>query len=83
TVYQYTLSIPWDLSTIVYSNKYLFIGNQATTAYGISFSIIGSEMYILGVDTDTIYQYTLPETPIPPPKKEASRTGIYSFKTLS
>ncbi|MBA7548257.1 hypothetical protein ES705_40708 [subsurface metagenome] len=83
TVYQYTLSIPWDLSTIVYSNKYLYIGDQDTMACGISFSIIGSEMYISGIDTDTVYQYTLPETPPPPPKKEASRTGIYSFKTLS
>ncbi|GAH26593.1 unnamed protein product, partial [marine sediment metagenome] len=38
TVYQYTLSIPWDLSTAVYSNKYLYIGDQDTLAYGISFS---------------------------------------------
>ncbi|GAI69528.1 unnamed protein product, partial [marine sediment metagenome] len=83
TVYQYTLSIPWDLSTAVYSNKYLYLGDQDAHTYGISFSIIGSKMYILGVDTHAIYQYTLPEIPVPPPKKEASRTGIYSFKTLS
>ncbi|GAI44601.1 unnamed protein product, partial [marine sediment metagenome] len=83
TVYQYTLSIPWDLSTAVYSNKYFYIGDQSIWPYGISFSNIGSEMYILGADTDTVYQYTLPEIPVPPPKKEASRTGIYSFNTLS
>jgi sugar lactone lactonase YvrE len=83
TVYQYTLSIPWDLSTAFYSNKYLYTGDQDNFAFGIFFSIIGSEMYILGTSTDTVYQYTLPETPPPPPKKEASRTGIYSFKTLS
>ncbi len=82
-VYQYTLSIPWDLSTAFYSNKYLDIRDPAIKSYGLSFSILGSEMYILGNIADTIYQYTLPETPPPPPKKEASRTGIYSFKTLS
>ncbi|MBA7558233.1 hypothetical protein ES705_51028 [subsurface metagenome] len=80
---QYTLSIPWDLSTASYSNKFFYVGEQATYNHGISFSNIGSEMYILCVDTKTVYQYTLPETPPPPPKKEASRTGTYSFKTLS
>ncbi|MBA7555581.1 hypothetical protein ES705_48252 [subsurface metagenome] len=83
TVYQYTLSIPWDLSTVVYSNKYLYIGDLISTPYGISFSINGSKMFILARGPNIVYQYTLPEIPPPPPKKEASRTGIYSFNTLS
>lgn len=80
-VFQYTLSIPWDMSTAVYSGKFFYTGDQDETSYGISFSIIGSEMYILGTVTDTVYQYNIPEGPIIPPKKEASRTGVYSFKT--
>ncbi len=81
-VHQYTLSIPWDLSTIVYSYKYLDVHDQDTWPWSISFSINGSIFFILGFATNTLYQYTLPEIPPPPPKKEASRTGIYSFKTL-
>ncbi|MBA7524654.1 hypothetical protein ES705_16795 [subsurface metagenome] len=82
-VYQYTLIVPWELSSAVYSNLFLYIGYQDVYPYGIFFKPDGSRLYIAGVNTDTIYQYNIPEGPVIPPKKEASRTGVYSFKTLS
>ncbi len=82
-VYQYTLAVPDDLSTAVYSNLFLYIGDQDVYPYGIFFKPDGSRLYILGRGTNTIYQYNIPEEPVPPSKKEASRTGVYSFKTLS
>ncbi|MBA7526086.1 hypothetical protein ES705_18246 [subsurface metagenome] len=82
TVYQYALSTPWDVSTAEYSEKSKDVSAQDTAPRDLTFSSDGSKMYIIGYNTTTVYQYTLPAPP-PPPKKEASRTGIYSFKTLS
>lgn len=81
-VYQYNLTIPWALSTAFYSNLSLYVGDRDIYPYGIFFKPDGSKLYIAGTNTETIYQYDIPEGPITPPKEEASRTGVYSFKTL-
>jgi len=59
TVYQYTLSTPWDIDTATYATKSKNIGSQETYPLGITFSSDGSKMYIVGKDNDTVYQYTL------------------------
>ncbi|MBA7610886.1 hypothetical protein ES703_18100 [subsurface metagenome] len=59
TVYQYTVSTPWDVDTAVYAEKFKYVGDEEMDPYGIAFSSDGTKMYIVGDVTDTIYQYTL------------------------
>jgi sugar lactone lactonase YvrE len=58
-VYQYILSGAWDVSTADYDlNKY--VANQATAPMGLAFSPDGSKMYVQGIASRTVFQYTLP-----------------------
>jgi len=59
TVFQYTLSTPWDISTGTYASKSFSVATQDVAPHGLFFKPDGSKMYILGENTDFIYQYTL------------------------
>jgi sugar lactone lactonase YvrE len=58
-VYQYTLSIPWDLSTATYDTVSLSVVSQDTYPRDISFKPDGTKMYLVGYNSQSIYQYTL------------------------
>ena len=53
-IYQYTLSISWDITTAVYSGKYFDLGKQDSNTQDISFNPDGSIMYMLGKYTLTV-----------------------------
>jgi 6-phosphogluconolactonase (cycloisomerase 2 family) len=57
TVYQYTLSTSWDISTATYDNKSLNIGAQEATPHSIALSTDQKKMFILGSASDTVYTY--------------------------
>ena len=59
TVYQYSLSTAWNVSTATYASKSKDISAQDTNPQSLAFSDDGSKMYILGSTNDRIYQYTL------------------------
>jgi len=59
TVYQYTLSTAWDVSTATYADKSKLVSSQETNPYGVAFSSDGTKMYMVGNTNDTVYQYTL------------------------
>ena len=60
TVYQYTLSTAWDVSTASYANKSLSVASQNTVARDIRFKPDGTIMYIVGASSpDSVYQYNL------------------------
>jgi DNA-binding beta-propeller fold protein YncE len=59
TVYQYTLSTAFDLSTASYDSVSFSISSQDSLPYGMVFSPDGTKMYMVGATTDSIYQYTL------------------------
>jgi len=59
TVYQYTLSTAWDISTATYASKSKGISAQESNAYGVTFSADGTKMYVMGISSDTVFQYTL------------------------
>ena len=59
SVYQYTLSTAWDISTASYASKSNYIGGQEVYSSGLAFSSDGSKMYVLGLNSDTVYQYTV------------------------
>jgi len=58
TVFQYVLTTPWDLSTASYDNKFVDIGSESTSPWGIFFKPDGMKMYILDF-TGHLFQYTL------------------------
>ena len=60
SVYQYSLSTAWDVSTASYDNKYKSVNSEESAPYGVAFKPDGSKMYIVGYDNDTVYQYSLP-----------------------
>jgi sugar lactone lactonase YvrE len=59
TVYQYSLSTAWDVSTATYASKSKDVSAQDTNPQSLAFSDDGSKMYILGSTNDRIFQYTL------------------------
>ena len=58
TVYQYTLSTAWDISTGTYATKSLVVGTQDTAPKGFVFSSDGTKGYLVGDTNNTIYQYS-------------------------
>ena len=58
-VNQYDMSVPYDLSTAVLSATSFLMGVIAESSpSGIAFNPDGTKMYIVGFDTDVVYQYT-------------------------
>jgi hypothetical protein len=58
SVFQYTLSTPFDLSTASYDSVSFSVAAQDTNPYGIAFNNDGSKMYMVGNTTDSVYQYS-------------------------
>jgi len=59
TIYQYSLSTAWDISTAEYEDKYKSVGAQDGLPFGIFFKPDGSKMYMMGAGADIVYQYSL------------------------
>jgi len=59
TVYQYTLSVGFDLTTASYASKSFSVSSQEGEPHGIAFNTSGTKLYIVGVNNDTVYQYSL------------------------
>ena len=60
TVYQYTLTTAWDLSTASYASKSYGYATQNDSMTGIALSSDGTKLYLLGIQaTGEVYQYTL------------------------
>ena len=62
SVYQYTLTAGFDLSTASYSNNLLSVASQDTAPSGIAFNTDGSKMFITGATNDSVYEYTIGST---------------------
>ena len=58
SVYQYSLSTSWDVSSASYDSLSFSIGSQEATPQSLFFKSDGSKMYIVGSGSDTIYQYS-------------------------
>lgn len=65
TVYQYSLSTAFDLSTASYDSISFSVLSQDGFPRGMSFSSDGSKLYMVGINTDTVYQYSTAGTPAP------------------
>jgi len=59
TVFQYTLSSAFDISTASYASKSFSVASQEATPTGLWFKPDGTVMYVIGQTNDTVFQYTL------------------------
>ena len=59
TVFQYTLSSAFDISTATYASKSFSVASQDTNPFGLWFKPDGTVMYVVGTTNDTVFQYTL------------------------
>jgi sugar lactone lactonase YvrE len=59
TVFQYTLSSAFDISTATYASKSFSVAAQESTPAGLWFKPDGTIMYVVGSGSDTVFQYNL------------------------
>jgi sugar lactone lactonase YvrE len=59
SVFQYSLTSNFDLSTASYDSVSFSVGSQDSTPTSLSFNSDGSKMFIIGTATDKTYQYSL------------------------
>jgi len=59
TVFQYTLSSAFNISTASYASKSFSVTSQDTNPNGLWFKPDGTVMYVVGSTNDTVFQYTL------------------------
>jgi DNA-binding beta-propeller fold protein YncE len=59
TVYRYTLSTAFNLSTASYDSVSFSVASQETGPNGLAFNTDGTRMYTVGIVNDTVYQYNI------------------------
>ena len=58
SVFQYTLSTGFDVSTASYDSVSFSVASQDGSPNELSFSADGTKMYVVGASSDTVYQYS-------------------------
>ncbi len=59
TIYQYDLTVAWDLTTGSYSGNSKSVSAQDSQSTAVAFSFDGTKMYMLGDSNNAVFQYTL------------------------
>jgi DNA-binding beta-propeller fold protein YncE len=59
TIYQYSLSTAWDVSTASYDSKSFSVAAQESAPYDLFFKSDGTKMYVLGGAGQDINEYSL------------------------
>ena len=59
SVYQYSLSTAFDVSTASYDSVSLNVNAQEATPIGLAFNNDGTKMYVVGVSSRSVHQYSL------------------------
>ena len=75
SVVQYSLSTAWNVSTAAYDNAFFNFSLQEGLGRGLFFKPDGTEMYIVGTDNDSVFQYSLSQAWN---TSTASYNGIFS-----
>lgn len=58
-VYVYTMTSPWDITTMAYSGVSFSVAAQTTTARDVGFNSAGTKMYVAGAGSSPVYIYNL------------------------
>jgi len=59
TIYQYTLTTGFDVSTASYASKSILVSSEESILQGLAFNNDGTKMFITGTNGDEINEYTL------------------------
>lgn len=59
SVYEYTLTSPWDVTTATYASKSFDFSTEEATPTGIAFNLVGTKMYMVGTTDGLVEQYSL------------------------
>ena len=59
SLYQYSLSTAFDVSTVSYDSVSFSVASQDTTPRGVTFNTDGTKMLLVGITGDNVYQYSL------------------------
>ena len=59
TMYQYTLTTAWDISTVVYASKFKVVSSEDTTPGSLVFKPDGTKCFVSGIASSRVYQYSL------------------------
>lgn len=59
TIYPYTLSTAWDISTATYDGAGKSVSAQDSAPDGIDMNGDGTSLYIVGDSNDAVYQYEI------------------------
>jgi len=70
SIYQYSLTTGFDISTASYSSVSFSAVNEDTNLVGIAFDTNGSKMFVTGDETDSVFQYSLGSVDITPTSNE-------------
>jgi hypothetical protein len=76
TIYQYTLSVAWDIDTFAYDSKSKLVSDQEATPTVFTMSSDGTKLYVVGGTDDVAYQYSLSVA-------WDISTASYAFKSLT
>jgi sugar lactone lactonase YvrE len=63
SVYEYTLSTAFDVSTAVYDSSFS-VAAQTAVPYGIAFNTDGTKMFVVDQSGDAVYEYSIGSTVI-------------------
>lgn len=59
-IWQYNLAIPWEVDSIIVAPSVtFFLGVQDSGARGVTFGLDGYNLFMVGDNTNTIYQYDM------------------------
>ena len=75
-IYQYSLSTAWDVSTASYDSVSLSVATQETIPEALFFKSDGTSLYIVGRDSNSVFQYDLTTA-------WDISTGSYASKSMS
>ena len=59
TIYQYTLSTPWQVDTAIYASKSLSVVTKDNFPTALRFKPDGSTLYVIGQQNDSLNEYVL------------------------
>jgi hypothetical protein len=58
-IYQYSMTNPYDISSLSYDSVSFTVGPQGTDSRGLAFNAFGTKMYVANQQNDKVYQYSL------------------------
>jgi sugar lactone lactonase YvrE len=64
SVFQFGMSSPYNISSLVYIQNLIDVGTQESAPRGIVFNADETKIFIIGPGSDSVYQYSIAETEI-------------------